>query len=394
MCTLPLLAGENVSAPLRRPDRRRLDRPRRARGARATTGGAGSARSSPSPAGSRATSSRSPTCSSPARRCLGAGRRLPAARRPLRAGRASTCPRCSPQACRSVTGLLARAAAGHRAVPRLVELLGARGATAAARATGRVRSTGWRDELRAGGLRGAVRADACSRASVVASLLVLALVPATVSVLPIAAVLRRDGRLPRRSRSSAARARRRRGRLRELWPEAVDNLASAVRAGLSLPEALVAARHARAGGAAPAVPGVRRRLPRERPVRRLPRPAQGAARRPGRRPPRRERCGSPARSAAATSATCCARCRASCARTPAPAPSSRPGRAGRSTPPGWPWPRRGSCSPCCRRAPSRSRPTPAPPARACCSSAAPSPSLAYRVMLRIGRLPEDERVLR
>jgi tight adherence protein B len=35
-----------------------------------------------------------------------------------------------------------------------------------------------------------------------------------------------------------ARARRRRASLRELWPEAVDNLASAVRAGLSLPEAV------------------------------------------------------------------------------------------------------------------------------------------------------------
>jgi tight adherence protein B len=34
------------------------------------------------------------------------------------------------------------------------------------------------------------------------------------------------------------RARRRRAVLRELWPEVVDNLASGVRAGLSLPEAL------------------------------------------------------------------------------------------------------------------------------------------------------------
>ena len=36
----------------------------------------------------------------------------------------------------------------------------------------------------------------------------------------------------------AARARRRQRELAEVWPEAVDNLASAVRAGLSLPEAL------------------------------------------------------------------------------------------------------------------------------------------------------------
>ena len=38
----------------------------------------------------------------------------------------------------------------------------------------------------------------------------------------------------------AARARRRQRELAEVWPEAVDNLASAVRAGLSLPEALAA----------------------------------------------------------------------------------------------------------------------------------------------------------
>ncbi|QNN53559.1 type II secretion system F family protein [Nocardioides mesophilus] len=36
------------------------------------------------------------------------------------------------------------------------------------------------------------------------------------------------------------RARRRQRELAEVWPEAVDNLASAVRAGLSLPEALIA----------------------------------------------------------------------------------------------------------------------------------------------------------
>jgi tight adherence protein B len=35
-----------------------------------------------------------------------------------------------------------------------------------------------------------------------------------------------------------SRARRRRAALRDLWPDAVDNLASGVRAGLSLPEAL------------------------------------------------------------------------------------------------------------------------------------------------------------
>ncbi len=70
-----------------------------------------------------------------------------------------------------------------------------------------------------------------------ALLLVGALVQATVGVLPIAvcfAVM--AGYLPvgvvRR------RARRRRARLRDLWPDAVDNITSGVRAGMALPEAL------------------------------------------------------------------------------------------------------------------------------------------------------------
>lgn len=37
-----------------------------------------------------------------------------------------------------------------------------------------------------------------------------------------------------------SRARRRRARLRELWPEVIENLVSGIRAGLSLPEALIA----------------------------------------------------------------------------------------------------------------------------------------------------------
>ncbi len=41
----------------------------------------------------------------------------------------------------------------------------------------------------------------------------------------------------------AGRARRRQHELGEVWPEAVDNLASAVRAGMSLPEALIGLGH-------------------------------------------------------------------------------------------------------------------------------------------------------
>ena len=106
------------------------------------------------------------------------------------------------------------------------------------------------------------------------------------------------------------------------------------------------------------------------------------------------RCGSPARSAAATSAGCCGRCRRSCARTRGPARSSRPGRAGRSTPPGSRSPHRGSCWRCLRCAPRRSRPTTPPRGWWCSPSVAGCALVAYRVMLRIGRLPEEERVLR
>ncbi len=70
-----------------------------------------------------------------------------------------------------------------------------------------------------------------------AALLVLALVHLTVGVLPIAVCFA--------GMAAAApivlvrrRARRRRARLRDLWPDAVDNIVSAVRAGMALPEAL------------------------------------------------------------------------------------------------------------------------------------------------------------
>lgn len=71
----------------------------------------------------------------------------------------------------------------------------------------------------------------------VAGVLVLALVQLSVGVLPIAvsfglmATALPVGLVRRR-------ARRRRARLRDLWPDAVDNITSAVRAGMALPEAL------------------------------------------------------------------------------------------------------------------------------------------------------------
>lgn len=74
-------------------------------------------------------------------------------------------------------------------------------------------------------------------ACVIAAGFVLAIVQATVGVLPIAvcfAVI--AGALP--LALVRRRARRRRALLRDLWPEAVDNITSAVRAGMALPEAL------------------------------------------------------------------------------------------------------------------------------------------------------------
>ncbi|MGG5260819.1 type II secretion system F family protein [Phycicoccus avicenniae] len=66
---------------------------------------------------------------------------------------------------------------------------------------------------------------------------VLAIVQLTVGVLPIAVCFATiAGGLP--VAVVRRRARRRRARLRDLWPEAVDNITSAVRAGLALPEAL------------------------------------------------------------------------------------------------------------------------------------------------------------
>ena len=74
-------------------------------------------------------------------------------------------------------------------------------------------------------------------ACAIALLLVFALVQATVAVLPIAVCFAAMAAyLP--LAAVRTRARRRRARLRDLWPDAVDNITSGVRAGMALPEAL------------------------------------------------------------------------------------------------------------------------------------------------------------
>lgn len=92
------------------------------------------------------------------------------------------------------------------------------------------------DDLRQAGMEG-VSPAALIAASVVLGLLVFALALGVTSVAVLAACFA--------SMAVAApmllvrsRARRRRAVLRDVWPDVVDNLASGVRAGLSLPEAL------------------------------------------------------------------------------------------------------------------------------------------------------------
>jgi tight adherence protein B len=74
-------------------------------------------------------------------------------------------------------------------------------------------------------------------ACLLAGALVLALVQLTVGVLPIAVCFAGMAALAPVA-LVRRRARRRRARLRDLWPDAVDNITSAVRAGMALPEAL------------------------------------------------------------------------------------------------------------------------------------------------------------
>ncbi len=133
------------------------------------------------------------------------------------------------------------------------------------------------------------------------------------------------------------RARRRRAQLRDLWPDAVDNIASAVRAGLALPEALAQLSVRGPEELRPAFAAFaedyrftgRFQESLDRLKDRLADPVADGLR---------------ARSVVPIWAACSAPCRRSFVRIPEPAPSWRPGRGGPSTPPEWRLPRRGSCS--------------------------------------------------
>ena len=93
-----------------------------------------------------------------------------------------------------------------------------------------------RDELVQAGFAG-LSVRSLLALCLVSVLLVLAVVQAMVGVLPIAACFAlMAGALP--VALVRRRARRRRALLRDLWPDAVDNITSGVRAGMALPEAL------------------------------------------------------------------------------------------------------------------------------------------------------------
>ena len=191
-----------------------------------------------------------------------------------------------------------------------------------------------------------------------------------------------------------SRARRRAREYADLWPEAVDNLACAVRAGLSLPEALSNLGDSRAGAAAPGLRRVRHRLPAV---------ADGSA-----SASTGSRNGSPTRSATASSKGCGSRARSAAAssgrllrnlsgylrdeaRTRSEMESRqawsdqrRPARGGRAV---------GGAA--VHELPVRGHPsaTTRPAASSSSSAAALACLVAYRLMMRIGRLPTERRIL-
>jgi Flp pilus assembly protein TadB len=231
MCTLPLLAGENVGHGFVVPTVAScID-------IVVHTGKDGSGHRRVReivavPAGWRATSSRWPTCSSPA----GSGWCGPTATRRTRSatsGPASTWPSCWPTTAGASRGTAPRAAVRARLPARLA--LGPRRAPAATRqGAGLTERT--KDLLVQAGIEG-VTPNQLFSASAVLGVVVFVVVLGTSQVPVLGALFGGFAALlplllVRRRRSQ------RRVELREVWPEAVDNLASGVRAGLSLPEAL------------------------------------------------------------------------------------------------------------------------------------------------------------
>ncbi len=331
MCTLAAAGRRERVGGVRRPDRRDERRSRRAsrHGRRRAAPGAGDRRRHRPDRGRRHRDHRDLRESARAPR---ASRRLPAARGPVRAGRhrprsarSGTAPTGCTRPARADVGALLGLMLGLGRAADLAQRLAARppgarprgidlGATAPRSACGRPASTA--------SARSNCSARRCSA-------------PPSRSC--------SSWRSPRRSRSPPAspcsrcscrsvivRRMRDGGRARcaSCGRRPIDNLASAVRAGLSLPEGVGALavrgpaelRLARSRGSA-------------RPTARPGGSASASTRSRTTSPTRwaiasARRCASPAKSAAATSAPCCARCPNCCAPTPAPAPNWRPDKAG------------------------------------------------------------------
>jgi Flp pilus assembly protein TadB len=131
-----------------------------------------------------------------------------------------------------------------------------------------------------------------------------------------------------------ARRQRRSRELREVWPDAIDNLASGVRAGLSLPEAVAGLTER---GPEPLRAPLARFADDYHATGRSARRSTGSRLSWPTRPPTEwwRRCGWPGRSAAASSAAPCGPCPASSATSCASARSWRPVRRGCWSRPAW-----------------------------------------------------------
>ena len=318
-------------------------------------------------------------------------RRVPAAPRGLRAGRLRR-GRPSRPGGLVISPLCVGLLLGRRGLLHLLVVL-----AAGRRRRQRARPGGFmvelRDHLHPGGLpvgdAGNARRRLASCSFVIAFVMVLALT----RVVPIALCF---ALMAARSPLSLVRmrARNRRDKLRDLWPDVVDNITSGVRAGLALPEALSQLAVRGPERAAAGLCRVRGGLPHDRALPRLPRPAQGPAQRPGGRPHRRVAADRARgrrqrpRPAAAHAVVVPARGRAHAGRARDATEldgQRRPARGGGA---------RGSFSVCSRSTAARSRPTRSPTGWVVLAVGAGLCLVAYRAMIWIGRLPEEERVLR
>ena len=184
------------------------------------------------------------------------------------------------------------------------------------------------------------------------------------------------------------------GLLRQLWPDVVDHLRSAIRAGLSLPEALIQLGRQGPGRASSRFCRLRLRLPVGRQfdpsfTRLKDRLADPVADRIVEALRLTREVGGSDLAAAVGHPR-----RASCGRVPGPGVNWRARQAGPSTPPAWQSlrPRLSWC--CCASRPGGCDGYNTPVGAAVLLGGLAVSLVSYAVMLRIGALPEDQRVCR